>query len=277
MRSIILDKLLQLFHNTKLDRLSLIKGLGYRFLHRISFKEVLLANTIYGGKLYILPYGPVGESILKLGIWEGDTTNFLLKNLVRGEVFVDVGANIGYFTCLAGKLVGNSGLVIAFEPEPLNFRLLISNVKVNNLNNVICERLAVADFVGSAKLFLNPAEPGGHTLFPHVRNMKYCQVSTTTLDHYFATRKLPEPDMIKIDVEGAELPVLHGLDKLLSKPDLKIIIEFNPRFTDANLLMKYCLNKTLKPHIILERGEAVPIPIERLKALSRTVNLLLLR
>jgi FkbM family methyltransferase len=277
MKSVVLTKLLKFFHNTKLDRFSLIKELGYKFLYNVS-PEPLLATTAYGHKLFVIPWSPVGEEILKTGILEKDTTNFLLKNLTEGEVFVDVGANIGYFSCLASKLVSNSGLVVAFEPEHLNFMLLEANIKTNRISNVICEKLAVADFIGSARLFLNPAEPGGHTLFPRVRGMNYITVDVTTLDHYFITWKLPYPNIIKIDVEGAELSVLRGLNNLLSQnQDVKIIIEFNPKVTNANLLATYCLTQGLRPHVVLKSGDAKLIPIEKLKALSWTANLLLQR
>ena len=76
--------------------------------------------------------------------WEPEETKLVSRLLEEGDVFVDVGANLGYFTLIASDAVGKTGRVFAFEPEPNNFSLLQKNVEVNKCANVCCERKAVS-------------------------------------------------------------------------------------------------------------------------------------
>ena len=94
---------------------------------------------INGLKLYIDKNDTVvSESLIYNKTWSKHETKLVSKYLKKGDVFVDVGAHIGYFTLLASKIVGPVGRVYAFEPNTNNFKLLQKNVKRNKLNNVIC-------------------------------------------------------------------------------------------------------------------------------------------
>src|SRR3989344_2665787 len=101
---------------------------------------------INGLKLYIDKNDTVvSESLIYNKTWSKHETKLVSKYLKKGDVFVDVGAHIGYFTLLASKIVGPVGRVYAFEPNTNNFKLLQKNVKRNKLNNVICINKAIAD------------------------------------------------------------------------------------------------------------------------------------
>ena len=108
----------------------------------------------------------VSAAIARDGIWEPQETRFLLDTLRPGDVFVDVGANIGYFSLLASRLVGPAGTVLAFEPEAANYALLEANCRRNGCDNVRCFRAALGEENASGTIYLNELNRGDHSLYP---------------------------------------------------------------------------------------------------------------
>ncbi len=145
-------------------------------------------------------------------------------NLKPGDVVMDVGAHIGSYTVRAARMVGREGLVISLEPDPENFRLLMLNIKLNNINNVIVLPYAVSDKNG--KIILHRSlEPGWHSIVrvPD-RHIGDVEVHCTTLDTIVNRLGLRKIDWLKIDVEGAEVSVLRGARRALGLAE-NIIIE----------------------------------------------------
>ena len=95
-------------------------------------------------------------------VYERTATGIVQREINEGDVVLDIGANIGYYTLLAARLVGPTGQVIAFEPDQTNFALLRKNVEANGYRNVVLVNKAVSDHNGTAELFLNDANPGDH-------------------------------------------------------------------------------------------------------------------
>ena len=152
--------------------------------------------------------------------------NDIIKN---GEVLVDVGANIGYFTLIMAKLSGSSGKIFSFEPENKNFEILEKNVKINNYQNVVLEKKGVSDRNGVNKFFLSSKNTGMHSLQKIRDDSKEVKIDVIKLDDYFFTLDLVEKiSLIKIDVEGAEFQVLNGMKTILKNKNLKLLIEFIP-------------------------------------------------
>jgi len=167
------------------------------------------------------------------GIFEPFETNLVKKAVRKGSVVLDIGANIGYYTLIFAKLVGEQGKVFAFEPEPFNFKLLKKNVEINNYQNVILQNSAVSNNNGKTKLYLSQEQSGTHRIFPsHICSNNYVEVEMVRLDDYFKKNVLAEKiSFIKIDVEGAELGVLKGMKSLLElNKKLEILIEFIPPY-----------------------------------------------
>jgi FkbM family methyltransferase len=169
----------------------------------------------------------------------------LFQSLVKeGMTVVDIGANIGYYTLLASKLVGESGKVYAFEPESNNFADLMENINLNHPNNVIPLFKAVSDKLGEAKLFVSENESGEHSLVQceSRKDVHPMPVQTVTLDETVRTA-----DFIKIDVEGHEYNVLEGAERILSnKPTL--LIECWPEGILANGITMERFWQYLKNH-----------------------------
>lgn len=144
---------------------------------------------------------------LLLGIYEEDLFKVLVEKLSKGKVFYDLGAHWGYFSILASKIVGNEGYVYGFEPMPQNFDRFSRNVEANGISNVSCCQMAVSDKKGKVN-FSNSDDSYANTYIENDQTSSI-EVETNSIDELMSTGFRP-PDFIKIDVEGAELDVLHG-------------------------------------------------------------------
>lgn len=167
------------------------------------------------------------------------TTALFSKVVKEGDVVLDLGANIGYFTLLAARLVKKSGRVYSFEPEPRNFGYLSKNISINGYDHAVAYNKAVADAPGTIKLFLCPYDTGHHTInqYAGIRSYnpqmagekeEFVEIEAVRLDDFFEGRLTPI-NVIKMDVEGAEMKVLEGMEKIIRQNShLTIFAEFFP-------------------------------------------------
>lgn len=171
----------------------------------------------------------VSAAIAATGIWEPQETQFLLDTLRPGDVFVDVGANIGYFSLLASRLVGPGGSVLAFEPETANYALLEANCRRNGCDNIRCFQAALGQENASGTIYLNELNRGDHSLYPAEQGRSGQDISIVNGSKLIGAIS-PRVNCIKIDTQGAECDVLRGLQDLIaaSAADLIMIIEFSP-------------------------------------------------
>jgi len=152
---------------------------------------------------------------------------------------VDIGANIGYYSLIAAKLVGKNGIVYAFEPEPRNYELLCKNIRVNGFSNVIPIKKAVSYKSGMSKLYyekeriVNPSFSKENVLAASGHNILekggFIEEETISLDEFF--RKVvgnSKVDVIKVDTEGAEGLMVDGSERILRNNNLKMFLEFWP-------------------------------------------------
>lgn len=179
------------------------------------------------------------DSHLSHEIYQGDfewqERRFLNAFLCPGDIFVDVGANVGFFTLIAAKRVGPSGHVHAFEPCTKTHRRLVSNVKLNKLHNVSCHQLALSDDDADVPFNISLQEFDAHnSLAPLTQG----ELSTTeivravTWDSFARDKGLiGEVTLMKIDVEGWEGHVLAGASDVLSREDAPVLLV---EFTDEN-------------------------------------------
>ena len=149
--------------------------------------------------------------------WEKQT---FLKVIHSGFSIVEIGANQGYYTSLFQKLVGKNGTVHAFEPLPTTFELLEGSVRFD-LPNIHLYNLGTFDTKGEFKFHLPKNDHGQATMSPHdcnswkSREIEEVSCSVIKLDEFTPISSLSKIDFLKIDVEGAELPSLHGAESLL--------------------------------------------------------------
>ena len=161
------------------------------------------------------------------GVYEPLTTDLVRAELRPGDVVLDIGANIGYFTLIFAKGVGPAGRVFAFEPEPGNFALLEENVAANGYRNVALARLAVSDRAGRARLYLDAGNAGDCRVYDSHDHRPSVDVETVRLDDHLV--RLDRVDLIKMDIQGAEPAALRGMRGLLERNrKVKLVLEFWP-------------------------------------------------
>lgn len=212
--------------------------------------------------------------LLKKGVYEKHQTELFKKLIKRGMVVVDIGANIGYHTLIASKLVGETGKVYAFEPELNNYTLLLNNIKINGCNNITPIQKAISNKKGKIKLFIENVNLGGHSFSEsnilYTEKPGFKEVETITLDDFFENlMRYDKIDIIKMDVQGAEGLIIEGARKILSIKMLKIIMEFWPYGlesvgTDPSKLLSTLQNYGFKMKVINGINQYIP-PIKIIK------------
>lgn len=169
----------------------------------------------------------IGQEIKKRGTYERFVTRALRELLGAGQTFVDVGANIGYFSLVAAKLVGPSGKVIAFEPIPQNCALLEKSIALNGFDNIEVRRVAVANT--NARLRLTQLDRRNSGSFRLARDPSVSRevfdVEGQRLDDALAGETV---DVIKIDVEGAEGLAFQGMRRTLETSQPIVVMEYSP-------------------------------------------------
>ena len=185
-------------------------------------------QTKEGFLMYLHEGKTIDDTIMNLGFWEPDMSKLIRKNLRKWDVFLDIGANIGYFSLLASSIVGNEGEVLAFEPSSKNFAELQKNIALNNFSNISAIRHAVSNTATTKNLFYNPTNPGGSSLVENLHSGKEGEsIETIVLDDFLGEKKI---DFIKMDIEGYEYFAILGMKKILSQNNLKMIFEYSPTF-----------------------------------------------
>ncbi len=175
----------------------------------------------------------LGLMLRSSGKFEPLQSKRFINSVKQGDVVLDIGANIGYYSILASKLVGKKGKVYAFEPDPQNIKLLYKNIKLNNCRNITVIEAALGSKKGKLDLIQDLSNPGESKLSKkNIANS--VKVKVLTLDQFVKTEKIKKIDLIKIDVEGAEPDVLKGSIKTLRlNKSLKLFIECNPQALKA--------------------------------------------
>lgn len=148
--------------------------------------------------------------------------------LFRGGHIIDVGANIGYTTTVFAKAMSGAFEVWAFEPASSNFRLLAQNTrKLGSRVNAV--NAALGDTTGTARLVINATHPGDHHIETHTSNSAASSIETvplTTLDAVVQSKNIGPICFIKIDVQGYEMNVCHGMkETLTANPQATVAVE----------------------------------------------------
>jgi FkbM family methyltransferase len=194
-----------------------------------------VARTRFGSRLAGDTQEIIQQYIYYFGLWEPYITRWIESRLAPGDTFIDVGANIGYYSLLASRRVGPRGRVVAIEPSPALFRALQQNLARNRARNVRAVNVAVSDCRGRARLFRGPESNKGLTTLVEEMAVREectfeCEVETAPLSALLYPEEAASARLIKIDVEGAEWPVVSTLQPLLAggRPDLEITVEVCP-------------------------------------------------
>jgi len=186
------------------------------------------------------------------GVWEPDLSAYIRDRLRPGDVFIDVGANIGAFALLASHRVGASGRVIAVEASPAIADVLDEHIGMNNAANVDVVRAAASDHEGTLTIFAGPAHNVGLTTTQAGRGLPaVADVPARPLHALLSDASMRAARLVKIDVEGGEPAVLAGMAVFLdtASDDVEILVELSPLWWDDR---SRSVDEVLRP--FLDRG-----------------------
>ena len=190
------------------------------------------ALTYFGARIYCNPKDLIQSCILGFGVLEPDVSFAIERNLAPGDVFVDVGANIGYDSLLALWRVGPSGKVVAIEAAPRTFAMLQRNLSLNNNpTNVRAVNVAASDSYGKLNLFeISETNIGAATTLASRGGKLMGAIGAIPLTDILTDEEIGRVRLIKMDVEGAEPIILrHLLEQLAMYPKtMDLIVEASP-------------------------------------------------
>ena len=187
------------------------------------------------GTMFVTRLGlPIGWHIGFFGSYEPELRDIMCAVLSADAIAVDVGANTGWHTLLMARLVGARGRVLAIEPNPFVREHLLRNVRINQLVQVEIVPSALAEAPGTVD-FLAPraddaSSASGHVVLGQDEKSASIRVETSTLDIIAEQKQLDRLDLLKIDTEGYEWPVLAGAEKTIARFRPPIIFEFDQTY-----------------------------------------------
>jgi FkbM family methyltransferase len=208
---------------------------------------------------------PLHYSIL-LGLHESEVLECLRRQLRIGMIVFDIGANVGYFSMIAGQLVGKSGRIIAVEPDPRVVEVLRKNMEANGFHNATVVEAAAYNSSGKVSLGCAPATSWSGIYYE--RPTKRIAVRALTLDSLLSQLGLDRVDFVKIDVEGAESVVLEGMSDILVHYRPRVLLELHGNYPDSRVHpavrllkgCKYTAHEIAPRHVLAlpaERGASV--------------------
>lgn len=209
-----------------------LADLRYLFAVLNPFAKLILAKErMLGLRFWAYKFDVVGRAIFKTETYDPLISRWLVDRYKgKSSVFIDIGANLGYFTCLLGVLAGDKGVVIAFEPEPENLDLLRANVTGNGLGSVVkIAPVALGETEGTANLNVYKKSNRGRHSIVGSAGASSISVPLKTLDKVIQELLPPEStiDFMKMDVEGYEPFVLRGGQSVLGRVEC-MLMEYAP-------------------------------------------------
>lgn len=179
------------------------------------------------GDTFLVPHlsEPVAFHLLVDGIYEPDTMNWIVRHLNPGDVFVDVGANVGLFTVGAARKVGSTGKVVSIEPSPTVYPYLERNIALNSLSNVLSVPMGLSDRnQDNVAFFQAPADHFGMGSLAPQFGQTPSSISVRTLDSLLAENCCEDVAVLKVDVEGHEASVFRGAQRLLGSANPPLVV-----------------------------------------------------
>jgi FkbM family methyltransferase len=184
-----------------------------------------------GFSIFVMPEDYVGWSILTARVYESHVTKVVRTILHPHDVFLDVGANLGFFSLLASSLVGDGGKVLAVEPNPQNIQLIYDSILVNKFTNITVFPFAASDTSGFLE-FINVGSNGCVVTPKALGNPHSFLAQSIRLDEWLPIER--RLDVIKIDIEAHEPMAVRGMVNLIKRHHPRILTEFHPWAMNLN-------------------------------------------
>lgn len=197
------------------------------------FRNPFQVAWLDGLQLTLIPRNETSRSIFVTGCYEPNEFCLLARVLKSGMTFIDVGANLGLYTLVAARRVGESGCVVSIEPSAREMEMLQNNVQQNALRNLRLCQVALFDRASEVELLVAGLQNSGHntlgafgynTILDHRE-----KVGAMRLDDLVQSEKLGRVDVIKMDIEGAELAALRGASETIQRFHPVVLLELSDR------------------------------------------------
>jgi len=227
----------------------------------------LILKSLGGFNLYLDRKDPgISETLRKpkyFRKWhrEPEFMDLIEAEVNKGDSAFDLGANIGYVTMHLAHYVGEGGKVYAVEPSPRNFSILKKTIEVNKIGHIVeAQQLAISSKTGTRELNISK-ESNLNSFAKTKHTTKTIEVKTTSIDDFFKDRRFP--NFIKMDIEGAEVDALAGIDKILAASDapIKILMEIHPMYYKEDDFSKQLIrlfDKGFSTKYLVSAGSARP-------------------
>jgi FkbM family methyltransferase len=222
----------------------------------------------------------VGRHIYKYQVHEPVLSQFLVDYLKfePGDIVIDIGANVGWYSLLLARLAPDDSQIFAFEPDPLNFELLEHNIRLNKATRITAVQKALAAEDGVQRLYQHDSNNLGRHSLLHLQDGQAVDVQTTSLDKFWNENALGArvPRFIKIDIEGYELVALRGASEVL-KHCPALLCEYSPDYMrqgglDPADLIDLLVGHGFKPYAISATG-LEPVAADSLPTLTQVTDL----
>jgi len=202
----------------------------------------------------------VGNVIASTGNYEAYETSIILNNIKKGNIVVDIGANIGFHTILFADKVGPQGKVYAFEPDPVSYEILLKNIRVNNLKNVIAKPLAISNKKILLNLYKSKTNYGDNRVYASDIFGEKLKINADSLDNLFNNffDKSQRISLLKIDTQGFEPFIIQGAKKLIKQYKPTLFFEYWPygyfySKSNGTTMLNY-LKKTYKDFYLIDEN-----------------------
>jgi FkbM family methyltransferase len=222
---------------------------GLYYFARYALRKRYLTRKIHDYRLRLdLRYPGLSRQVLISGTREEQLKAVLERELRPGNTVLDLGANIGYYTSMMGKLIGPKGMIYAIEPEPRNFKLLAENIALNGLQDrVEARNVAAGEKNGKARFYVSefsnlhtmlPISKDGR-MTPGIREDSFIEVDTVDPSDFLKGKR--PIDLIRMDIEGFEVEVINGLERAIRSGEFsgKIVFEAHfPKYTESHSMKR---------------------------------------
>jgi len=208
-----------------------LRGMGPA-LSRSGLIEPTLVEVQPGIRFILDPNDYLDQTLLMTGSWESDSWEIVDEYLPTGGTFVDVGAHVGYYSVKAARKVGEKGAVVAIEPNPRIVERLRTNVELSDFRQVISiQPVAAFDHISKLTLFLSPGADTSQASLSAKNASVYgsspgsVTVEALPIDDIIERANVKRVDVIKLDIEGAELKALRGANRTLKNYRPVLVVE----------------------------------------------------
>ncbi|MGA9721317.1 MAG: FkbM family methyltransferase [Candidatus Binatus sp.] len=193
----------------------------------------------------------IGSTLFRVRTWEPELLALFRLLDLSGGICIDVGANIGWHTLALSECVGPAGKVFAFEPSPREYRLLLENLRLNNVTNVVAERAALGERKETRWLRINSRNWGDNRIVSEREDgEQYESIAVEVGDDVLAALPAGAIKLIKVDAQGYDQFVVKGLrDSVLRNPDAVLAVE-----VDASALYEAGSSPTALVAYLVEQG-----------------------